>query len=266
MFIDDNFIGDPVSAKKLLMRFKTMNLVWHTAVSADIIRHKEILDLMAETGCKSLFIGFETINSRNLGDCRKSQNKVEKYEELIAEIHERKMLVNASVVFGFAHAAPSGFPDTVAWLSANKVETMTAHILTPYPGTRLHKRLLKENRIFDHNLDHYNTARAVFHPKLMTANELEAGYLEAYSNFYSWKSILKRCPSIDSGQIAAYMQFALFYRKFGKPLSKLGALTGMRNFAKLAKFLAYGNERKAKTTSAADMEAISGLKLQESLK
>lgn len=248
MFIDDNFIGNPKKAKELLLRLRNMDLTWHTAVSADIIRHEDILDLMSESGCKSLFIGFESINRDNLESCLKKQNKVENYEKLISKIHERNMMVNASVVFGFDNDTPQVFPDTLEWLIRNRVETMTGHILTPYPGTSFYDKLIEEGRIFDHNMDHYNTANAVFRPRKMTPEELEKGYLWIYSKFYSWQSIIERCPSWGSGQILAYLQFAILYRKFGKLTSKLGEIYGMRKLAKFAKNLAYGKEHKLPIT------------------
>lgn len=243
MFIDDNFIGNPSKTRELLRRLKPLDLTWHTAVSANIDKHPDILDLMAESGCKSLFIGFETINSANLKSCHKGQNKVERYEALIREIHQRGMMVNASLAFGFDNDTPRVFPDTLNWLIDNKVETMTAHILTPYPGTELYQQLLQENRIIDHNLDHYNTAHAVYRPAQMTAEELEKGYLWVYDQFYSWKSIIQRCPAWESGQVLAYLQFAILYRKYGKILSKLGNFFGMRKLAKFAKRLAYGEKK-----------------------
>ena len=58
------------------------------------------------------------------------------------------------------------FKSTMKWLVANKVETMTGHILTPYPGTVLHDRLEAEGRIIDHDYSHYNTANVVYKPLL----------------------------------------------------------------------------------------------------
>jgi radical SAM superfamily enzyme YgiQ (UPF0313 family) len=193
---------------------------------------------MAESGCQSLFIGFETINRSNLKDCSKQQNKIESYSDTVKKIHDRKMMVNASFAFGFDSDDKNIFSDTLKWLEDNKVETMTGHILTPYPGTVMHERWLKEGRIFDRNLTHYNTANVVFNPAKMTAKELSDGYQWIYSKFYSWKSILKRIPKAKEQRIA-YLEFALFYRKFGKISSWFGEKLGMRRMAKLATFLAY---------------------------
>jgi radical SAM superfamily enzyme YgiQ (UPF0313 family) len=172
MFIDDNFIANPASARKLLNALRPLGLVWHTAVSADIGGHEDILDLMAESGCRSLFIGFESLNAENLRAADKRQNHIEEYGRTVSKIHSRGMMVNASVVFGFDGDRPEVFNNMTDWLINQKVETMTAHILTPYPGTALYSKLQEESRICDHDLTHYNTARAVFRPAGMTATEL----------------------------------------------------------------------------------------------
>ena len=247
MFIDDNFIGNLKKSREILAEFKKLDLTWHTAVAANIGQHEDILDEMAESGCKSLFIGFETINQNNLKACRKEQNKIESYSDTIKKIHDRKMMVNASFAFGFDSDDRNVFPDTLKWLEYNKVETMTGHILTPYPGTVMYERWRKEGRIFDHDLTHYNTANVVFTPAKMTAEELSEGYRWIYSKFYSWKSILKRMPDAKEQRIA-YLEFALFYRKFGKITSWLGEKIGMRRMAKIATFIAYRPKLISKNT------------------
>ena len=238
MFIDDNFIGDPAPARILLAKLCEMEITWHAAVSADIGRHDDLLDRMAESGCKSLFIGFESVNQRNLLNCHKRQNRIERYDETIAKIHQRGIMVNASLVFGFDGDDESTFPATLDWLVRNRVASMTSHILTPYPGTRLYQQFLAEGRIIDHDLNHYNTAHAVFAPRRMTPRQLEHGYRWIYGQFYSWANIFRRWPE-TSTQAIAFLEFNLLYRKFGKITCILGKMFGMRNLSKLAKAMAY---------------------------
>ena len=72
----------------------------------------------------------------------------------------------------------------------------------------------------------------------MTPGELERGYHWVYDQFYSWKHILTRWPKARC-QVAAYLEFNLLYRKFGKITCHLGKWVGMRRLAKLAKAVAY---------------------------
>jgi len=253
LFIDDNLIGNHAFARDLLTALKPLGLTWHAAVSADIGRDDELLDLMCTSGGQSLFIGFETINAENLSACGKRQNRVEDYAQTISKIHERGMMVNASIVFGFDHDGPEVFDLTRDWLIAQRVETMTAHILTPYPGTRLHRRLLAEQRITDHDLNHYSTSRAVFQPAKMSPAALEAGYRRLYKEFYSWTNILRRVP-VHPRQRRAYFLFNLLYRKYGRWVAALGLLGLMGAFGRAARRLSYPDRLLAVTPLLAAVE------------
>ena len=237
MFIDDNFIGNIQWTKNFLDQIKPLNLKWNAAVSTNLINNLDTLDKMKESGCMSLFIGFETINQGSLLKVNKAHNHINKYEKLINEIHQREIMINASLVFGFDDDHSEVFNDTLNWLITNKIETMTSHILTPYPGTKLFNKLKNENRIFDFNWNNYNTSNVVFTPKNMTKEELYEGYLWIYKEFYSSKNIIKRLP--DNKQVIPYLLFNLCYRKFGKFTSKIAKLGFMRKVGRFASKLAY---------------------------
>ena len=215
MFIDDNFIGNPKWTKKLLKEIKPLKLKWNAAVTSNIVDMPELLDEMKEAGCQSLFIGFESINSKSIESVHKVQNSVNRYEKLVDEIHKRGIMINASFVFGLDEDDVSIFKSTLEWIVKNKIETVTSHILTPYPGTKLYSSLLEENRIVDFNLSNYNTAHVVYKPKNMTAEELYNGYLWIYKEVYTFKNIMKRLPK-SKKQWIPFLAFNFFYRKFGK--------------------------------------------------
>lgn len=241
MFIDDNFIGNIEWTRQLVSHMKEKGLTWHAAVSTNIYHHKELIDDFAASGCKSLFIGFESIVEESIASVSKRQNKIREYEQLITLLHSKGIMVNASLVFGFDHDRPDVFHKTLDWLVKNKIETMTAHILTPYPGTVLYKRLLAEGRITDFDTSRYNTSNVVFQPKQITADELKAGYTWLYREFYSLKNIVRRKP--DNPKIVKpYFLFNLCYRKYGKFTSLFGKIGIMNALGKLARKISYGIE------------------------
>jgi radical SAM superfamily enzyme YgiQ (UPF0313 family) len=212
LFIDDNFIGSLDHTRELLLAFKQMRLIWSATATTDILDEPGLLDLMAASGCQSLFIGLESINPASLADVNKA-NRVERYEQLIDAIHGRGIMVNASMVFGLDGDSADTFQRTLDWLVSMRVETLTSHILTPYPGTMLYRRLDEAGRITDRRLEHYNTAHVVFEPKNMTAEELYAGYLWMYREFYSLRNIIRRYPK-EKLQRKSYLLFNLLYRKY----------------------------------------------------
>lgn len=241
LFIDDNFIGNVNWTREFLRAIRPLGLKWHAAVSTNVGLHPDLLDEMQATGCQSLFIGFESINQASVAGASKYQNHVDTYEELIGAIHARGIMVNASLVFGFDHDTPDVFPDTLDWLVRNRVETMTAHILTPYPGTKLYQRLKREGRIVDEDWRHYNTAHVVYTPRHMTREELYAGYLWMYDRFYALENILRRMPE-DRGQWLPYLLFNLGYRKYGKVTSQVARWGLMNALGRVARRIAYGIE------------------------
>lgn len=238
-FIDDNFIGNIGWTKEFIAAIKGKGYTWHAAVSANIYHHKELIDEFAESGCKSLFIGFESIIAESIKHADKKQNKIEEYEDLIRLLHQKGIMVNASLVFGFDHDTKDVFEKTLKWLIDNKIETMTAHILTPYPGTVLYKQLEKEGRIIDHTPTLYNTSNVVYHPKQMTVTELKEGYLWIYKEFYLLKNIRKRFPENKSIR-KAYIMFNFGYRKYGRFTSLIGKLGIMHILGRIGRRIAYG--------------------------
>jgi radical SAM superfamily enzyme YgiQ (UPF0313 family) len=241
MFIDDNLFGNPAWTRELLLAMRPLHLRWHAAVSANIGQHPDIMDLMQESGCKSLFIGFESINEASVKAAQKKQNHPDTYAATIAALHERKIMVNASLAFGFDQDGPGVFKTTLDWLVANKIETMTAHILTPYPGTRLFKRMVAENRITDFDWSHYNTSSVVFKPAKMTPEELLAGYLWIYKEFYSLGNIARRLPAHTPNWIP-FLLFNLGYRRLGNLISGLTRMGLTHNVMHMARRLSYGVE------------------------
>lgn len=238
MFIDDNFIGNPKWTMLFIKELKHLNVKWNAAVSLDIADMPELLDEMKAGGCQSLFIGFESINESSISNVSKVQNKLEKYNFAVNEIHKRGIMINASFVFGLDGDDKSVFENTLKWIIDNKIETVTSHILTPYPGTKLYKEFLSNNRIIDFDYSKYNTANVVFQPKNMTACELQQGYLKIYKDIYSLKNIIKRTPKAKNQWIPYYL-FNVFYRKYGRFTDLLCKIIGYKRVGKIAAFLSY---------------------------
>lgn len=237
LFIDDNFAGNPAWTRAFLRAIRPMGLHWNAAVSLDAALDDGLMDLMRDSGCRSLFIGFESIAPASIGSVHKRQNRVEDYERAVAAIHRRGIMINASFVFGLDGDTPQTFPATLDWIVRNRIETVTSHILTPYPGTVLYDRMLSEGRILSRDLSLYNTAHVVFEPRGMTPAQLYQGYLWMYRQVYSLRNIARRMP-LARGQRMAYLLFNLLYRRFGRLTDRLCRLVTYRRIGRLAQLLA----------------------------
>ncbi len=190
-FLDDHLFGDNVFARGLLEGMRGMGRVWQAAGTVESVLRPGLMQAAAESGLRSLFVGFETLSQAGLKTCGKRQNHVSEYERAVARLHELGIMVNASFVFGIDGDSPDVFDRTTEWAVAQGIETATFHILTPYPGTALHRRLTSEGRILSTDWNQYDTRHVVFEPRGMSAGELGRGYWRAYRDFYSWRSIAR---------------------------------------------------------------------------
>jgi radical SAM superfamily enzyme YgiQ (UPF0313 family) len=209
-FLDDNLFGNPQFADTLFECMRGMGRVWQAAGTVQAVLRPGLLERAVDAGLRSLFVGFETLDPDNLRAQHKPQNLPDRfattlaprqhgdgfrrpahpYELVIRRLHDLGVMVNASFVFGMDQDDPSVFDRTVEWALRQGAATATFHILTPYPGTALHRRLDREGRITSRDWNKYDTRHAVFEPAGMTRSELEAGYLRAYRDFYSWRGML----------------------------------------------------------------------------
>ena len=167
-----------------------MGRLWQAAGTVKaVLEQPTLLEKAVRAGLRSLFVGFETVNSANLSEQRKFQNIGRDYGAAIRRLHELGVMVNGSFVFGMDHDGPDVFDRTVAWAIEQGIETATFHILTPYPDTALYQRMDTENRILHRDWDRFDTRHVVFRPAQLQPQELEAGYWRAYREFYRWGSI-----------------------------------------------------------------------------
>lgn len=242
LFIDDNFCGNPRWTMEFLDKLIPFKIKWSAAVCADVINHPALLDKMVKSGCQSLFIGFESINPVSLQQVHKNQNHVADYEKLVDELHRRGIMINASLVFGLPDDDVSTFSGTLKWLVKHKIETATAHIMTPYPGTRLYERMQEQKKIIDYDLSHYDTAHVVFQPDKMTRQQLYNGYIWFYKQFYSFKNIRRRLPD-NRKQRIPYLCFNFLYRKFGCFTEGLTKIVPLSLLGRFAVWLSYDFKR-----------------------
>ena len=191
-FLDDHLFGDRRFATALFDGMRGMGRLWQAAGTVNAVLAPDLLERAVKAGLRSLFVGFETLNPENLVEQRKYQNMRRDYSAAIRRLHHCGIMINGSFVFGMDGDEGSVFERTVEWAIRQGIETATFHILTPYPGTALYRRMQEQGRLTTSDWDLYDTRHAVFRPARMTAAQLEDGYAWAYREFYRWRSIATR--------------------------------------------------------------------------
>jgi radical SAM superfamily enzyme YgiQ (UPF0313 family) len=190
-FYDDNFAADKKRTKRLLelMIENNVRIPWTAQSRLDVVRDKELLELMHRSGCRVLYIGLESVNPETLIEYNKRQT-VEEMEEAIKILHQYKIKIHGMFVLGGEQDDRDTVMQTVRSAIKWKIDTVQMVILTPLPGTPLYDKLVSENRVTSFDWSQYDGHHVVFKPNKMSVWELEFGVmLEAMPKFYSlWQA------------------------------------------------------------------------------
>jgi radical SAM superfamily enzyme YgiQ (UPF0313 family) len=191
-FVDDNIAGKTSYAKELFRALIPLKIKWFSQASLSVVKDRELLNLAQKSGCKGLFIGFESLSQENLRAMGKSTNRVSEYKDAIRMLHDHGIGIQGSFIFGMDHDDSSVFSDVIRFIEKTHLEAVLFSVLTPFPGTRIYETLQRENRIIDTDWEKYDMNHVVFRPKKMTPEELQEGFNWAYRRLYGHRSILTR--------------------------------------------------------------------------
>ncbi|HEY6078236.1 MAG TPA: radical SAM protein [Polyangiaceae bacterium] len=195
MFADDNVMIHRKYSGELFERMGELDKHWIGQCSLAAVGRIENIKLMAESGCKALFIGFESIDDETLAFTGKRQNRPAKYKDVLDMLHDHGISTWGSFVFGFDTDDPEVFDRTVEFGIQMQLTMALYAMLTPYPGTKLYKRLLAEGRLTNSQWwltgDH-DAGSPYFEPKHMSREKLREGWVRAWQRFYSPGAIWKR--------------------------------------------------------------------------
>ena len=194
--LDDNVFADTLFGRRvfagaLFDGMRGMGRLWQAAGTVDAVLRPGLLEKAVACGLRSLFVGFETLGSGSLRAQGKRHNLGRDYGAAVRRLHDLGVMVNASFVFGFDDDDPTVFDRTVEWAVAQGVETATFHVLTPYPGTELFRRMEAQGRLLHRDWDLYDTRHCVISHPRMTTWQIEAGYRRARNAFYSWDGVVR---------------------------------------------------------------------------
>jgi radical SAM superfamily enzyme YgiQ (UPF0313 family) len=189
---DDNIIANKKFARELFTALKPHNINWMCQASINISKEDDLLELMRDSGCGAIFIGFESISRENLIAMHKDINQRFDYIKAIKKIQSYGMLVHSSFIVGYDFDSEKTFNELIDFIAETKLLMPLINILTPFPGTELFKRLEQEGRILHRDWSKYDTQNVVFAPRFQSPDELAEGYRKIVRAVYSYDAIWKK--------------------------------------------------------------------------
>jgi radical SAM superfamily enzyme YgiQ (UPF0313 family) len=191
-FSDDNIFGNRIYAKKLFSALRYEGVIWMGQASLNIADDLELLHLAARCGCKGLFVGLESADCESLIQMNKEFLKPQKFKDSIGRLHDEGIGLLGAFVLGNDNEDTSIFQKTLEFAKKIKLDLAQFAILTPYPGTAIYNKFIKEKRILNFNWAKYDCGNAVFRPLKMTAERLKEEVDKMWREFYRFDEVLLR--------------------------------------------------------------------------
>jgi radical SAM PhpK family P-methyltransferase len=138
VFIDDTF-NVPLPRFKDLCRLmikKQYNFNWFSYFRCSN-SDEEAFDLMAESGCKGVFLGIESGSPSILKNMNKAAT-IERYAEGIKMLKERNITTFGSFILGFPGETDQTVEETIDFIRTNKPDFYRTQMWYNEPGTPIH--------------------------------------------------------------------------------------------------------------------------------
>lgn len=194
--VDDNIFVDADKARELFKALIPLKIKWSCQVSIDIARDRKLVRLMADSGCISALVGFESLDPASLKEIKKGWNvKWQSYDDAIEVFQNAGIMIYGTFVFGCDNDTRENFDIAVDFAIRHKFILANFNPLTPMPGAPLFDRMQEEGRLLHDRwwLDpEFKYGDATMQPMNMTADELTRGCFAAREKFNTMTSIFRR--------------------------------------------------------------------------
>ncbi len=185
-FSDDNMFVDLAFGKELVKALLPLGLTWSASTDLSVAGDEELLALLYRSGCVSLIIGFETVEENVLSSIDPWKGKQRaKYLQAVDRIQSHGIGVMGTFLVGIDGEGSSIFDQLREFAMESRIFRFYISVVTPYPGSRLWKRLKEENRLLDTQWSNYDLWGVNFQPRGMTIEQLQEGVLRLYKAIHA---------------------------------------------------------------------------------
>ena len=172
---------------------------WVGQFTVSVSENDALLKIAKRSGCVLIFLGIESPSQDVLlSDMNKRINsKYIRDGQYINNIHKHNIPVMGAFIVGNDEDTSSTFSYLSQYINSLQIDLPVFSFLTPYPGTRLRKRLERDNRLcfvdYPGDWKYYtNFNRAMFDTKNMSRQQINSDMKKLAKEIYYLKAILKR--------------------------------------------------------------------------
>ena len=177
-----------------ILKERGLELEWACASAIRFTDNQEMLDAMAETGCKKIFYGVESGNPAILKRVKKLTT--DQVRKVIGMTKKAGILSHAAYIFGLPGDTPDTMEDTLAFAKSLNTDTASFSMAIPFKGTELYD--LYKDKLISTDYREYQRS-AVFKVDEYEPEYLEKMLIKAHKQYYlRIRYILSRLGKIKS--------------------------------------------------------------------
>ncbi len=183
-FVDDNFTLDPrrvIALSQALIKENIDIKWWCFSRSDTIVRNPEMVEWMAKSGCRYIFMGVESPHKGTL-DRYSKKATADHAQQAVRLLRKNRIETLAAYILGAPDETREMIEETIRF--AVKLDTggVQYTLLTPFPGTPLLEEM--RDRLLTDNWDHYDCTHPVLRSDYLSPEELNELMFKGYKSFY----------------------------------------------------------------------------------
>jgi radical SAM superfamily enzyme YgiQ (UPF0313 family) len=190
-FVDDNFIGNKRQLRTDLLpaliewqRDHRHRFNFYTEASINLADDDALVRSIVQAGFDTVFIGIETPDEAGLAECNKRQNRGRDLVADVKKLQRGGLQVQGGFIVGFDSDTLSIFRRQIEFIQKSGIATAMVGMLTALPGTKLHARLQREDRLLGSSSGNNVDGTTNFLPR-MDMEVLRDGYRQLMKTIYA---------------------------------------------------------------------------------
>ena len=200
IFFADDIFNLPANYTKEVLREMINRRItprWGAQVRQEAAFDPELLELMRESNCDCVYVGFESVSQESLDSVNKKAT-VEGMRRAIKAFREHKIHIHGMFIGGMKTDTPETIRQIPKFAKEMKIDSIQIMVLTHIPGSRDFNEYVESGKKFlTDDWSHFDGHHVTHQHPNMTPYELEYECVQGMKEFYTWPSIIKAWANGD---------------------------------------------------------------------
>ncbi len=146
-FIDEDASSDMEYRRELYTKMIPLKKKWTAQMTVKSLLNEELVELMAKSGCFSVFIGMETTNREVLDNMNKKHNIISDYEKAYANCLKYDIPVSVGIIMGYEGDTLQNAKEVFDYVNSHQHFMGIFTTFFPFPSTPAYQELKSKGKL-----------------------------------------------------------------------------------------------------------------------